>query len=75
MFRHCIVILSSVLRHPVIWPLKMRSLCCLEMLDDSNPDMGRSITEEKDKAIPLQAWTGTEVSRSLRLVDFKTIGM
>ena len=28
----------------------------------------------KDKAVPLQAWTGPEGSRSLRLPDFKTIG-
>jgi hypothetical protein len=28
----------------------------------------------KDKAIPLQAWTGPEVSRWLRLPDFETIG-
>jgi len=28
----------------------------------------------KDKAIPLQAWTGLEGSRRLRLPDFKTIG-
>ena len=27
-----------------------------------------------DKAIPLQAWTGPEGSRSLKLPDFKTIG-
>jgi hypothetical protein len=27
----------------------------------------------KDKAIPLQAWTGPEVSRRLRLPDFMTI--
>ena len=26
------------------------------------------------KAIPLQAWTGPEGSKSLRLQDFKTIG-
>jgi len=26
------------------------------------------------KAIPLQAWTGAEGSRRLRLPDFKTIG-
>jgi len=25
------------------------------------------------KAIPLQAWTGREVSREMRLLDFKTI--
>jgi len=28
----------------------------------------------KDKAIPLQPWTGPEGSRRLRLPDFKTIG-
>ena len=28
----------------------------------------------KGKAIPLQAWTGPEVSRRLRLPDFMTIG-
>jgi len=27
----------------------------------------------KGKAIPLQAWTGPESSRSLRLPDFKTV--
>ena len=26
------------------------------------------------KAIPLQAWTGPEISRKLRLPDFKTFG-
>jgi len=30
--------------------------------------------KKKGKAIPLQAWTGPEGSRSLRLPDFKTIG-
>jgi len=28
----------------------------------------------KGEAIPLQAWTGPEGSRKLRLPDFKTIG-
>jgi len=28
----------------------------------------------KSKAVPLQAWTGSEGSRRLRLPDFKTIG-
>jgi hypothetical protein len=28
----------------------------------------------KGKAIPLEAWTGPEVTRSLKLPDFKTIG-
>jgi len=31
--------------------------------------------EVKDKAIPLQTWIGPEGSRSLRLPDFKTIGV
>jgi hypothetical protein len=35
----------------------------------------RMITEDKKgKATPLQAWTGPEGSRRLRLLDFKTIG-
>ena len=29
---------------------------------------------QQGKAIPLQAWTGPEGSRRLRLPDFKTIG-
>ena len=32
------------------------------------------INNNKGKAIPLQAWTGPEGSRRLRLPDFKTIG-
>jgi hypothetical protein len=29
--------------------------------------------KEKGKAIPVQAWTGPEGSRSLRLSDYKTV--
>jgi len=29
----------------------------------------------KGKAIPVQSWTGPEISRSLSLPDFKTIGI
>ena len=32
------------------------------------------ICKGKGKAIPLQAWTGPEGSRRVRLPDFKTIG-
>jgi hypothetical protein len=32
------------------------------------------LSRDKGKAIPLQAWTGPEGSRRLRLPDFKTIG-
>jgi hypothetical protein len=34
----------------------------------------RTINTVKGKRIPLQAWTGPEGSRRLRLPDFKTIG-
>jgi hypothetical protein len=33
------------------------------------------LIKKKCKAIPLQAWTGPEGSRRLRLPDFKTIGI
>jgi len=32
------------------------------------------LNQQPVKAIPLQAWTGPEGSRRLRLPDFKTIG-
>jgi hypothetical protein len=34
----------------------------------------RAVREGIGKAIPLQAWTGPEGSRRLRLPDFKKIG-
>jgi hypothetical protein len=33
------------------------------------------IEKYKDKAIPLQAWTGPERSRKLRLPNFKIVGI
>ena len=33
-----------------------------------------TVSRNKGKAVPLQAWTGREGSRRLRLPDFKTIG-
>jgi hypothetical protein len=33
-----------------------------------------SFVKGRGKTIPLQAWTGPEGSRRLRLIDFKTIG-
>jgi len=36
--------------------------------------VGVETCKGKDKTIPLQAWTGPEDSRRLRLLDFKTIG-
>jgi len=32
------------------------------------------LSKGKDKAISLQAWTGPEGSRRMRLLDFKTTG-
>jgi len=40
----------------------------------SVPALLSSDVTKKGKAIPLQVWTGPEVSRNLRLPDFKTIG-
>jgi hypothetical protein len=37
-------------------------------------NMGIQRDDVKGKAIPLQAWTGPEVSRGLRLSDLKTVG-
>jgi hypothetical protein len=37
-------------------------------------DVAHKFGELYIKAIPLQAWTGPEGSRRLRLPDFKTIG-
>jgi len=34
----------------------------------------KGTVKKKNKAIPLQAWTGPEGSRRIRLPDFKTIG-
>ena len=34
-----------------------------------------AVYKVKGKAIPLQAWTGPEGSRRLRLPDFKTVGI
>jgi hypothetical protein len=36
---------------------------------------GQDFLQGKGKATPLQAWTGPEGSRSLRLPDFKTFSM
>jgi len=35
---------------------------------------GCSTVTNVGKAIPLQAWTGPEISSRLRIPDFKTIG-
>jgi len=40
----------------------------------SQQNIKKNVAAVKGKAIPLQAWTGPEDSRRLRLPDFKTIG-
>ena len=39
-----------------------------------NTERTNKLSTVKGKAIPLQAWTGSDDSRRLRLPDFKTIG-
>jgi hypothetical protein len=43
------------------------------MLPDDDLHMSKHVGAVKGKAIPLQALTGPEGSRRLRLPDFKTI--
>jgi len=40
----------------------------------NEPEKDRPRPTLKGKAIPLQAWTGPEGSRTFRLPDFKTFG-
>ena len=46
------------------------------MANDKNSKNSNNLWKIYDlgKSIPLEAWTGPEGSRSLRLLDFKTIG-
>jgi len=43
-------------------------------LVSTQPLIEKNKGKGKGKAIPLQAWTGPEGSRRVRLPDFKTIG-
>jgi hypothetical protein len=47
---------------------------CAEMWGYVTTKLNASSIKGKGKAIPLQAFTGPEGSRRLRLPDFKTIG-
>jgi hypothetical protein len=55
---------------------KHRRACLQSLFVASNAvtEMKTYKGKGKGKAIPLQAWTGPEGSRRLRLPDFKTIG-
>jgi len=46
----------------------------LRTVPGSCKNVTHPILFDKGKAIPIQAWTGPEGSRRLRLPDFKTIG-
>jgi hypothetical protein len=47
---------------------------CRKIFVNSNKFYIFVVKVKKGKTIPLQAWTGPEGSRRLRLADFKTIG-
>jgi len=47
--------------------------CWTRLCPDLEQDFKGFEETPKGKAIPLQAWTGPEGSRRLRLPDFKTI--
>jgi hypothetical protein len=46
----------------------------LMMGEKHRPKLGGLTRNNKNKAIPLQVWTGPVGSRRLRISDFKTIG-
>ena len=47
---------------------------CIKLAQDNIKWQAVVNGKGKRKAIPLQAWTGPEGSKRLRLPDFKTIG-
>ena len=55
---------------PCVWVRFSVELCVLLLW----PPLSLLLSKSKGKAIPLQAWTGPEGSRRLKLPDFKTIG-
>jgi len=64
-----------------MWVPKANRLCCSGLFIVSGVHLGifwnryMSIDLQiRGKAIPLQAWTGPEGSRRLRLPDFKIVG-
>jgi hypothetical protein len=57
----------------VICPQNIISIFSKQELEKSHKILINKC-KKKSKAIPLQAWTGPEGSRRLRLTDFKTIG-
>ena len=48
--------------------------CIIQLEEQTWPYYAHKYCRGKRKAIPLQAWTGLEGSRRLRLPDFKTVG-
>jgi hypothetical protein len=56
---------------PYFLPVASTARCFISHITNKS---GYNTLCKKSKAIPLQAWTGPEGSRRLRLPDFKTIG-
>jgi len=53
--------------------LRHKCVCVCEREDVTTaPGIKKYCKEVKDKAVPLQAWSGPEVSRKLRFPDFMT---
>jgi hypothetical protein len=52
-------------------PVSWYTSCWMPLLSD---EVVTFLNCTKSKGIPLQAWTGLEGSRTLRLPEFKTVG-
>jgi hypothetical protein len=50
----------------VLWCIRLVSFCCLNLTDVTLRLRWRVAQRVKGKAVPLQAWSGPEVSRKLR---------
>jgi hypothetical protein len=64
---------GTVIEDVFVWSYLAKFCLKSEMFHTTFPEH-RTVYEITVKAIPLQAWTGPEGFRSLRLPDFKTIG-
>jgi len=52
----------------------LQGICSKKEEEEEEEEEKKKEKKKKKKAIPLQAWTGPEDSRRMRLPDFKTIG-
>jgi len=73
----CIILYNNIKINlsPTIFCLGYTDLLlCLQKLECKSKIAIASVNNKKGKAIPLQAWTGCEGSRRLRVPNFMTIG-